>query len=204
MPHSARPRWRRACLRAWPLALVAVLVASPAAGQPRTGYAGAGLSVSFVGLEAAGTQSASRSFSVAFTPAAYTKSVNASLSVAFTQAALTKSVNASISVGFSTAALTHSVNASLAVGFSTAPVGQTVSGGFGVAFAPSPVPTIAALLPPQVRAGRGAFRLTAQGADFVPGATLFWNGSPRTTTWVSARGDPAGGRGIGGDRQCHG
>jgi hypothetical protein len=138
-------------LPAWPLVLVAVLAAWPAEGQPPTAYAGAGLSVSFVGLEPVGTQSASRSFSVAFSPASQVKSANASL----------------------------------AVGFSTAAVGATVSGGFGLSFTTSPVPTIAVLLPPQVRAGRGAFRLTAQGADFDPDATLFWNGSSRTTTWVT-------------------
>jgi hypothetical protein len=168
MPHSARPPSRRACLRALPLVLAAVLAAWPAAGQPPTGYAGAGLSVSFVGLGPVGTQSASNSFSVAFSPTSQPASVDAALSV-----------------GFSTAPLTATANASVSVGFSTAPIGETVSGGFGVAFNPSPVPTIVALLPPQVHAGRGAFRLTAQGADFFSGATLFWNGSPRTTTWVT-------------------
>jgi hypothetical protein len=51
--------------------------------------------------------------------------------------------------------------------------------------APNPVPIISALRPPEIHAGRGAFRLSASGSEFVTGATLFWNGSPRPTTVAS-------------------
>ena len=44
------------------------------------------------------------------------------------------------------------------------------------------MPIISALRPPEVRQGRGTFRLTASGSEFVTGATLFWNGSPRPTS----------------------
>jgi hypothetical protein len=57
-----------------------------------------------------------------------------------------------------------------------------------VAFAANPVPTVTAPVHPQaVVPGSGALTLTVYGANFVSGAVVNWNGSPRSTTFVSAR-----------------
>ena len=60
---------------------------------------------------------------------------------------------------------------------------------FAVAtYAANPVPTIPAPVHPQaVVPGSGAFTLTVYGANFVSGAVVNWNGSPRSTTFISAR-----------------
>jgi hypothetical protein len=51
----------------------------------------------------------------------------------------------------------------------------------------SPVPQIAnPLVPTAVTPGSPAFTLTVNGTGFVSGSTVYWNGSPRTTTYVSA------------------
>ena len=56
------------------------------------------------------------------------------------------------------------------------------------ASAANPVPTVTGPTHPQaVVPGRGGFALTVYGANFVSGAVVNWNGSPRTTTFVSAR-----------------
>jgi hypothetical protein len=60
--------------------------------------------------------------------------------------------------------------------------------GTATAFASNPVPTVTAPVQPQaVIPGSGAFLLTVYGANFVSGAVVNWNGSPRSTTFVSAR-----------------
>lgn len=48
-------------------------------------------------------------------------------------------------------------------------------------------PTLSSLSPNSATAGSGAFTLTvnASGASLVSGATVYWNGSPLTTTYVS-------------------
>jgi len=56
------------------------------------------------------------------------------------------------------------------------------------ASAANPVPTVTGLVHPQaVVPGHGDFILTVYGANFVSGAVVNWNGSPRSTTFVSAR-----------------
>lgn len=50
-----------------------------------------------------------------------------------------------------------------------------------------PVPYIdLPLAPTSVRPGSSAFTLTVNGAGFVSGSTVYWNGSARTTTFVSS------------------
>src|SRR5437899_9554727 len=57
----------------------------------------------------------------------------------------------------------------------------------GTAYAANPVPTVTAPVHPQaVVPGSGAFTLTVYGANFVNGAVVNWNGSPRSTTFASA------------------
>jgi hypothetical protein len=48
------------------------------------------------------------------------------------------------------------------------------------------VPAITGLSPAEQAANAAAFTLTVNGANFLNGATVNWNGSPRTTTFVSA------------------
>lgn len=50
----------------------------------------------------------------------------------------------------------------------------------------NPVPVLSSLSSSSVTAGGSPFVLTAQGSSFVPGSILQWNGSARTTTFVSA------------------
>ena len=50
---------------------------------------------------------------------------------------------------------------------------------------PNPTPALTALSPNSIAAGSAAFVLTVNGTSFVPGAVVNWNGSPRTTTFVS-------------------
>jgi Abnormal spindle-like microcephaly-assoc'd, ASPM-SPD-2-Hydin/Beta-propeller repeat len=51
---------------------------------------------------------------------------------------------------------------------------------------PSPVPTVSALSPSSANPSILNFVLTVNGANFVPGAVVHWNGAERTTTFVSA------------------
>ena len=46
-------------------------------------------------------------------------------------------------------------------------------------------PIIASLNPSSILQGSSSFTLTVSGGDFVPTSTVQWNGSPRTTTFVS-------------------
>lgn len=50
----------------------------------------------------------------------------------------------------------------------------------------NPAPTITSLNPTSVQAGNGAFTLTVNGTGFVNGSLVRWNGSTRTTSFVSA------------------
>ncbi|MGZ8858161.1 MAG: DUF7948 domain-containing protein, partial [Candidatus Aminicenantales bacterium] len=50
----------------------------------------------------------------------------------------------------------------------------------------NPLPTLSALSTTHVTGGGAAFMLTVQGSNFVPNSVVRWNGSDRTTTYVSA------------------
>ncbi|HEX7486148.1 MAG TPA: hypothetical protein VF332_08355 [Vicinamibacterales bacterium] len=116
------------------------------------------------------------------TPAGY---AGAGLSVGFVNTGASQGATTAVSVAFQPGAQSVAAGAALSVGFMTAPGASTATAALALAFSANPVPTIAALRPPQVLAGRGTFRLIATGTDFVPGATLFWNGAARTTTFVT-------------------
>ena len=51
---------------------------------------------------------------------------------------------------------------------------------------PNPLPTLSSLSPASATAGGAAFTLTVTGTGFVSGSGVRWNGSARTTTFVSA------------------
>ncbi|MBB6091662.1 hypothetical protein HNQ60_000508 [Povalibacter uvarum] len=57
---------------------------------------------------------------------------------------------------------------------------------FTITAATNPAPTLSSLNPTSRTAGAGAFTLTVTGANFVPSSVVRWNGSARTTTYVSA------------------
>ena len=50
----------------------------------------------------------------------------------------------------------------------------------------NPVPTVTALTPASAIAGGLGFTLTVTGTNFVPSSTVQWNGSARTTTFISS------------------
>ncbi|HTM69053.1 MAG TPA: hypothetical protein VL426_07220, partial [Candidatus Binatia bacterium] len=50
----------------------------------------------------------------------------------------------------------------------------------------NPAPSTTSLSPSSATAGGSSFTLTVNGANFVAGSTVRWNGSDRTTTFVSA------------------
>ncbi len=50
----------------------------------------------------------------------------------------------------------------------------------------NPVPMIASLSPPSTIATGAAFSLQVNGVNFVPGATVYFGGQPRSTTFVSS------------------
>jgi len=105
--------------------------------------------------------------------------------VRFQPFALSATASAGLSVRFVADVQSIAAGAGLSVAFVAVAGGGAATAGLGLAFSPNPVPGIVALRPTQVRPGRGAFALTASGTDFAPGATLFWNGSPRATTWIT-------------------
>jgi hypothetical protein len=50
----------------------------------------------------------------------------------------------------------------------------------------NPKPSITSLSPASIKAGAGAFTLTVNGSGFINGSVVKWNGSNRTTAYVSA------------------
>lgn len=57
---------------------------------------------------------------------------------------------------------------------------------FTVAAAPVTAPSLTSISPNSATAGGPAFTLTANGSNFVSGASVRWNGANRTTTFMSA------------------
>ena len=54
------------------------------------------------------------------------------------------------------------------------------------AVTPNPVPMISSLNPPSIAATGVPFTLQVNGANFVPGATVYFGGQVRSTTFVSS------------------
>lgn len=50
----------------------------------------------------------------------------------------------------------------------------------------NPLPSLTSISPTHVTGGGAAFTLTVQGSNFVPNSVVRWNGSARTTTYVSS------------------
>ncbi|MBI1765701.1 MAG: hypothetical protein HYR56_30220, partial [Acidobacteria bacterium] len=73
--------------------------------------------------------------------------------------------------------------------FNPAPVGGTSAAQTFTITAPNPVPTInttGGLSPNSALEGSAGFTLTVNGTNFVNGSVVRWDGTPRTTTFVSA------------------
>ncbi|MDX2034450.1 MAG: pre-peptidase C-terminal domain-containing protein [Blastocatellia bacterium] len=67
-----------------------------------------------------------------------------------------------------------------------APGGGTTSPLNFVITPPNPVPVLSGLVPASASVGSPTFTLTLNGAGFVQGSVVNWNGSPRQTTFFSA------------------
>src|SRR5207244_7047192 len=69
-------------------------------------------------------------------------------------------------------------------------ISATNSGGTGSATLTltinNPVPTTTSISPASTTAGSAQFTLTVNGTNFVSTSTVYWNGSPLTTTFVSS------------------
>ena len=71
--------------------------------------------------------------------------------------------------------------------FNPAPGGGTSNAQtFTINAAANPVPTTTSISPTSATAGGSAFTLTVNGSSFINGSVVQWNGSSRTTTYVSA------------------
>src|SRR6184192_3092968 len=72
----------------------------------------------------------------------------------------------------------------------TVAISATNSGGTGSATLTltinNPVPTTTSISPASTTAGSAQFTLTVNGTNFVSTSTVYWNGSPLTTTFVSS------------------
>lgn len=55
----------------------------------------------------------------------------------------------------------------------------------GSLLAPNPMPSVYSLTPSSITAGAAAFTLTVNGSNFTPTSTVRWNGSSRSTSYVS-------------------
>jgi hypothetical protein len=84
-----------------------------------------------------------------------------------------------------TAADIATVGSALVTVFNATPGGGTSSPALTFTISPNPVPTTTSLSPTSAIAGGSAFTLTVNGANFVAGSVVNWNGSSRTTTYVS-------------------
>jgi uncharacterized protein (TIGR03437 family) len=67
-----------------------------------------------------------------------------------------------------------------------APGGGVSGGAVFTIRAPNPLPALTSMTPSSATAGGAAFTLTVNGSGFVSGSVVNWNGSARTTTFVSA------------------
>jgi hypothetical protein len=70
--------------------------------------------------------------------------------------------------------------------FTPAPGGGTSSARSFTVTAGNPVPVLSTLAPSSAPRNGPAFTLTVTGSGFVPGSVVQWNGSSRTTTFISA------------------
>jgi len=68
----------------------------------------------------------------------------------------------------------------------TATTSAGIGGAITVSAPANPSPSITALAPSTATAGGLAFTLAVSGSGFINGSTVKWNGSARTTTFVSA------------------
>jgi uncharacterized repeat protein (TIGR01451 family) len=69
---------------------------------------------------------------------------------------------------------------------STPAPGGGVSSGLNFSIQAPPAPALTSLIPNSAYAGSPAFSLTLNGSNFVGSSTVLWNGSARTTTYLSS------------------
>lgn len=92
---------------------------------------------------------------------------------------------AQLTIPVSAADVATAANITIAV-VNPAPGGGTSAARiFRVSSQPNPTPIVLSLTPSSTIAGSAAFTLVVGGENFVPNAVVNWNGSPRTTLFVS-------------------
>jgi LmbE family N-acetylglucosaminyl deacetylase len=69
---------------------------------------------------------------------------------------------------------------------STSNIGLSEIEVYAITATNNPVPTTTSLSPSSATAGGAAFTLTVNGTNFISGSVVRWNGTNRTTTYVSA------------------
>ncbi|MFZ0645485.1 MAG: IPT/TIG domain-containing protein, partial [Candidatus Acidiferrales bacterium] len=62
----------------------------------------------------------------------------------------------------------------------------TTGGSTGGNPSPNPAPTVTSLSPTSATAGAASLTLTVNGTNFISSSTVLWNGSARSTTFVSS------------------
>jgi len=95
--------------------------------------------------------------------------------VTVTLASATRSSSVPVSMGSTLGALADGTTAAV-----------SGTGGIITVQGANPVPTITSLSPTSATAGTAAFTLTVNGSGFISGSVVNWNGSPRTTSLISA------------------
>jgi streptogramin lyase len=104
------------------------------------------------------------------------------LTATITMADIQTAGTASVTV-FNPMAIPGVVSAAIPLG---APAGTTSNPLTFTINAANPLPTLTSLSPNTTAAGGSAFTLTISGTNFIGSTTAQWNGSPRSTTFVSS------------------
>ncbi len=64
--------------------------------------------------------------------------------------------------------------------------GASNASAFSIGQQQNPTPSVSSVVPASAMAGGGAFTLTVNGSNFLSGSAVRWNGSDRSTTYVSS------------------
>src|SRR5205823_5471742 len=69
---------------------------------------------------------------------------------------------------------------------SPAPGGTSAAKVFTINASPNPAPTLSSIIPSSATAGGAAFTITVAGANFLNSSIVRWNGTSRTTSFISS------------------
>jgi hypothetical protein len=176
---------------------VPVTVSTPTPGggtsNPAISFTISGLSIASLSASTSSTPMASTPYC---SPAGFTLTVNAASGTAFTSDSVVNwngspRVTTFVSGSQLTAAITYADTASL--GTANVTVSNSVTTSNSLAFTMTvpttlPIPLITTIVPASTAQNGPAFSLTVDGNNLLPCSTVQWNGSPRTTVFVSVNG----------------